>query len=266
VSIDLHNPSDGRARDRFGRIWVTTARGAAEAGVTEAAIRDWTRRRLITGQLANGRRWYRLEQLQALEAAAYLRAQARATQVDDGASIPPQSDHHHALAQVAAAHFPNGCVIDTVEDGPCGRPVAPHARWNICDLHLGDICVHYRAHIRRSASGTYVLEHPTPQDIADAGRARLEAAERVYYIQFADRVKIGTTRDLKQRLAELPFDEVLAVEPGGRDLEKLRHTQFAQARIYTNREWFVLTDELRSHCDMLVKHYGPPTAHLGAAA
>lgn len=69
----------------------------------------------------------------------------------------------------------------------------------------------------------------------------------VYYIRFADRVKIGTTTDLQKRLTSIPHDEVLATEPGSYDLEKRRHAQLRRSRIYANREWFWLTDEIREH-------------------
>jgi hypothetical protein len=259
--IDLANPTDGRARDTFGRVWVTTARGAAEVGITEAAIRDWTRRRLVDGQLVDGRRWYRLDQLQTLEAAAYRRAQARSTAVvDDQALGAAQSGHHHADLLTNRAQMSSGCIIDTEEDGPCPLPVPEDSRWQICESHIGDIYYACRNRERRTppeaATPPPAIKRPTQPTVS----------EYVYYLIFADRVKIGYSSNLKLRLTQLPYDEVLAVEPGGHDLEQLRHTQFAVARIYTNREWFVFTDELRSHCAMLVQHYGKPQRYLLAAA
>lgn len=67
----------------------------------------------------------------------------------------------------------------------------------------------------------------------------------VYYIRFGDRVKIGTTTNLKARLGVVPHDEVLATEPGGRDVERARHVQFAATRI--TREWFAYSTELKQH-------------------
>lgn len=68
-----------RVVDGQGRVWVTTTRGAAELGddVNTALIRDWARRRLITGRLARGRRWYRLDHLQAVELATFGRSRPR---------------------------------------------------------------------------------------------------------------------------------------------------------------------------------------------
>lgn len=260
--IDLTNPTDGRARDPFGRVWVTTARGAAEIGIAEAAIRDWTRRKLIEGQLVDGRRWYRLDQLQTLEAAAYRRAQARAAAavVDDGGKAAAQSDHHHADLRIDAAQNRVNCVIDTIDQGPCNQPAAENGRWNICYSHIGEIFYAYRK-LGPDRTESLALERATVRPLQE----RTQAVEHVYYVRFADRVKIGFSTSLPTRIANLPVDEVLAVEPGGRQLEQMRHAQFAVARIYTNREWFVLTDELRSHCAMLVRHYGMPERYLAAA-
>ena len=69
----------------------------------------------------------------------------------------------------------------------------------------------------------------------------------VYYVLFGDRVKIGTTMNLRSRLRSIPHDEVLATEPGGYELEKRRHAQLHSSRIYANREWFYYNDEVRAH-------------------
>lgn len=67
----------------------------------------------------------------------------------------------------------------------------------------------------------------------------------VYYLQFGDRIKIGTTTDMQSRMTSLPWDVVLAIEPGGRTLETQRHQQFAAYRI--RGEWFRMGEELMNH-------------------
>jgi hypothetical protein len=69
----------------------------------------------------------------------------------------------------------------------------------------------------------------------------------VYYIRFSDRVKIGTTTNLPQRLAGLPHDELLATEPGGPKVELRRHQQFADTQVPGQREWFFQSPELSAH-------------------
>lgn len=71
----------------------------------------------------------------------------------------------------------------------------------------------------------------------------------VYYIRFADRIKIGTTTDLIGRLESLPCDELLATEPGGAEVEKGRHMQFAEHWI--TGEWFRPMPEIMRHVEKL---------------
>lgn len=72
----------------------------------------------------------------------------------------------------------------------------------------------------------------------------------VYYLRLDDRVKIGTTVNPRQRFGALRYEEVMAFELGDRTVERLRHTEFADARLGTS-EWFGLTPRLRSHIEAL---------------
>lgn len=71
----------------------------------------------------------------------------------------------------------------------------------------------------------------------------------VYYLRFADRVKIGTTTRLSERLKSIPHDEVLALEPGDLVVEKHRHREFAALRIH--HEWFRYEQPLIGHIESL---------------
>ena len=70
----------------------------------------------------------------------------------------------------------------------------------------------------------------------------------VYYLGYADRVKIGTTANPRQRFAAIWHDEVLAFERGDRALERRRHVQFAGDRLGSS-EWFTPSPVLRAHID-----------------
>ena len=72
----------------------------------------------------------------------------------------------------------------------------------------------------------------------------------VYYLRLGERVKIGTTANPRQRLAALPYDELLAFERGDRAVEQRRHTQFAEYRI-ARSEWFAVNGVLAAHIDVL---------------
>ena len=69
--------------------------------------------------------------------------------------------------------------------------------------------------------------------------------EVVYYIRYDRRVKIGTSRRPRQRLASIRHEELLAFERGGREVEQARHREFAEAR--EGGEWFTLTPILSAH-------------------
>lgn len=69
--------------------------------------------------------------------------------------------------------------------------------------------------------------------------------EVVYYVRYDRRVKIGTSRRPRQRLAGIRHEELLAFERGGRSVEQQRHRDFADDR--EGGEWFTLTDRLSAH-------------------
>lgn len=75
----------------------------------------------------------------------------------------------------------------------------------------------------------------------------------VYYVMTGpNTVKIGYTSDLRQRLNSLrtELQYVVALEIGGRELEKERHQQFAMQRI-GRKEDFTLNEALKQHIDQL---------------
>lgn len=71
----------------------------------------------------------------------------------------------------------------------------------------------------------------------------------VYYLRFDRRVKIGTSRRPRQRLASIRHDELLAFERGDRAVEQQRHREFAPVR--EGGEWFTFTAELEAHVTAL---------------
>ncbi|KHK96350.1 hypothetical protein LK09_15270 [Microbacterium mangrovi] len=73
----------------------------------------------------------------------------------------------------------------------------------------------------------------------------LPRVDVVYYLRYQDRIKIGTSRNPRQRLAAIWHDELLAFERGGRAVEQARHRQFADLR--EGGEWFTAAPELLAH-------------------
>lgn len=69
----------------------------------------------------------------------------------------------------------------------------------------------------------------------------------VYYIKVSKYIKIGTTNNLTARINSYPPDsKLLATEPGGYDVEALRHEQFAK-HLSARKEWFTPAPEILAH-------------------
>lgn len=102
--------------------------------------------------------------------------------------------------------------------------------------------------VRRDAE----FRRPERDALAEQMRAEREAGAVVYYLRIGDRIKIGFTVNLPQRLMALRLDPsvVLATEPGGRDVEQRRHREFADER-YGRREDFAPSDRLLAHIERL---------------
>lgn len=90
-------------------------------------------------------------------------------------------------------------------------------------------------------------------------RARNERTSVVYYVDLGDCVKIGYTTNIRTRLSGLRVDphQLLALEPGGRELEEQRHQQFRSSRI-GRRENFARTPILEAHIAMTLEEHGLP--------
>lgn len=81
----------------------------------------------------------------------------------------------------------------------------------------------------------------------------------VYYLRYADRIKIGTTAHPRQRLGAIWHDELLAFEPGDRLVERRRHAQFAEERL-GRTEWFTRSEALTAHVGALSSGVDDPWA------
>lgn len=89
------------------------------------------------------------------------------------------------------------------------------------------------------------------------GYRALEAIKRraqahpvvIYYMLIGGLVKIGLTTNIKKRYANLHPQTVLAIEPGGDDLERVRHAEFEH--LHSHGEWFTFSEGLRSHIEEL---------------
>ena len=93
-------------------------------------------------------------------------------------------------------------------------------------------------------------------DVPDAELPR-PRVDVVYYLRYADRIKIGTTGNPRQRFAAIWHDELLAFERGGRAVEQARHAQFAADR-HPGTEWFRTSEALVAHVAVLAAGVDDP--------
>lgn len=86
-----------------------------------------------------------------------------------------------------------------------------------------------------------------------------EATGHVYYMRINGRIKIGYTANLRQRSRNYPpGTELLAIEPGTRELEKRRHDRFSRS-LAEGREWFHESPALAEHIEQVsLAHKIPP--------
>jgi hypothetical protein len=140
------------------------------------------------------------------------------------------------------------CTVQVDTDGTfCEAPSAADMPFPICPRHALRLfnrlqqMAQDRAHAAPVAA---LLDNMAawPASLPQTFHAKHD--DVIYYVRFGDIVKIGTTRNLRNRLNTYPPTAVLlAVEPGGLRLEAERHAQFAHLLAYRN-EWFFAADEL----------------------
>ena len=96
------------------------------------------------------------------------------------------------------------------------------------------------AHVRRyTTAETADSSDPEPSPAVKWDIRKGQHNPLVYFIRNGNRIKIGTTTDLYQRVRRLSLrtDNVTLLLAGGRDLERDMHRRFSSLRI-GNTEWF----------------------------
>jgi len=112
--------------------------------------------------------------------------------------------------------------------GRCQRPIWD-AHAPLCREHLFRAWFAYQSH----ASDALRLEMESARTTRAERRAETGV---VYFMRFGDRIKIGFTGNLQQRLVDVPHDELLLTMPGTMADEKRCHAAFAHLR--ETGEWF----------------------------
>lgn len=107
-----------------------------------------------------------------------------------------------------------------------------------------------------TTSDEEIVARAERQKAADAAK---QARSVVYYVRIGRHIKIGTTTNLLARFQSFHVEDeaLLATEPGSYELEKQRHTEFADERI-GRREMFTPTLRLIAHIDAVRAEHGDP--------
>ncbi len=133
-----------------------------------------------------------------------------------------------------------------------------HPLLNLVEVAKADQITRRRARRPAVPLPSWTLEGEPDIDMlpfitACAAAAQESAAFReglVYYALFGSRIKIGTCGSMRSRIDALPRGvKILATEPGGHDVERMRHEQFADCR--AGGEWFRPTRALLRHVALL---------------
>ncbi len=182
------------------------------------------------------------------------------------------------------------CTLIQHSGFPCANESDPASFFDICSHHWAEIIEehktrtterHLLAQVQCPVCHHAILAGPgvpvacsnphcweyawwnSPAPDADISARR--GTNWVYYLRFGDRIKIGTSSSLKGRLSTLPYDEVLALEPGSYDLERSRHEEFAAHLVDGQREWFRDAPEIWAHVHLLRERFGSPEDLMRAA-
>ena len=148
---------------------------------------------------------------------------------------------------LTGASLRNCCIPECTKPVPISweLPVCQSCGVKIALTHLHDAARYDAVMAERRRDRTVAEE---------AKKAERERTSFVYYVRLDDqRIKIGYTSRLRQRLGALRVhpSALLAYEPGGREVEKARHEQFADDRLDTRLEDFIPSRALMAWIDDL---------------
>jgi hypothetical protein len=169
------------------------------------------------------------------------------------------------------------CHVRGTNGELCDRPVAMTHPIALCAPHIL-VVAQSKKFVRAAVTDQQRITWQEEDDAKAAALARREAREQraweyqeqlrkaelkkqavVYYIAQGQRIKIGYTTNMAQRMSALQPDAILATEPGTRRLETSRHSQFRHLRSAAGREYFTAGPDLLAHVEKVLAEQGPPS-------
>jgi len=135
-----------------------------------------------------------------------------------------------------------------VWDG-CGSDPHPHLTAPLCMDHAKKLTVQVMLMTEKDPK-------PTPAQRAKRRASGVQVPEEpiglVYFIKFSERIKIGFSTNVENRMKNLPHDEILALIPGTVSDEQALHKKFDAIRI--TGEWFANDPRLTDFIETLPVH------------
>lgn len=190
-----------------------------------------------------------------------------------GKQLPPRLNAKEKLVSGtlfrADAHFAAMCGIRhcAEEGGFHGTPMCKTHAWQVWATL--DAVKGYEEDKQREYQHFLDLEEQWAREDAEK-QAEREATWKsrrwiepgyVYFLLVGDRIKIGYTKDLEQRLKQYPPTSVLlAQHPGTPKLERETHHKFL-LHLANGREWFRIEQPVLDHIDKVRKQF--KQEHLG---
>mgnify|MGYP001365160664 CR=1 FL=1 len=147
----------------------------------------------------------------------------------------------------------------------CFRPAFESSPITLCRLHLV-LAAQFVAEMGGLGATAVLTQQADPEPpkrpTSPHGRHMPDRIPHaVYYMRLSNRIKIGTTSNLPNRLKGVHHDELLAIEPGGYALEAQRHGEFRDLRLpggRNGREWFDARPVLLAHVARVREEHGDP--------
>lgn len=158
------------------------------------------------------------------------------------------------------------CTIQLADGSFCEAPSIEDAPFPICQSHALAVYQHMDDHeqerndrLLANLRDEFAARRPIYSAAHEAMQRAYEAQSQVYYVRIHDHIKIGYSVNIKSRLQCLRVtpDCLLATEPGGQQLENVRHRQFADLR-YGRWEDFEPADILLDHIQAVKARHGAP--------
>lgn len=125
----------------------------------------------------------------------------------------------------------------------CHSTATVKVKLPLCDRHM------VRAYRAVQSLMTPAARLAAVERIVEESEEDLNRPGVVYFVQFADRVKIGFTTDLARRMHTVPHDRILATFAGTYGDEGALHRRFEHLNI--KGEWFRMGDDLMAHIDQV---------------